>query len=140
MKRISKAGAEAARAAWMKRIRRRAPIIERIADRADQEKSLANPTQAVLDKLWPEQEVWQRSRRHKVYTKDERDYLGSRANEDKATIVRREVRRVLSKLPPLRSVSELARRGRPKLTLPPGVPLPSERTLRRLITRIRTED
>jgi hypothetical protein len=101
-------------------------------------KDLAEPTQAQLDDWWPKPEVWDQPRTRSVHSKDERDYRGSRANEDKAAIVRRELRLVMRSNEQL-SMSEIARRTRGKMDLPPGIPLPSERTLRRLIAQILSE-
>jgi hypothetical protein len=118
-------------------------LLEAIADRVDaaRAKEFAAPTQAQLDDWWPECEVWGKPRLRSIHRKDERDYRGSRANEDKAAIVRRELRRVLSKLSSTEkhSKSEIARRAKSKMNLPAGIPLPSERTLRRLIAQIHSE-
>jgi hypothetical protein len=121
---------------------KRREVIEAIADRVDAARKLSEPTQAELDDWWPEPEVFGKTSAQPVYDKKKRRYRGSRANEDKAAIVRREIRRVLSEHPPIENLpdTKLAEwvRGRMNLRVP-GVPVPAVRTLRRLIAKERSE-
>jgi hypothetical protein len=135
----AKVRVERERRAQLERIRHRAQVIEHIADTAERTQELTEPTQAQLDDWWPEPEVWNTPSKGTVTDKPERRYRGSRANEDKASIVRRAVRSVLSGLSQDASVVQLARTTRMKLVLPAGIPRPSERTLRRLIAQVLEE-
>ncbi|HUL47996.1 MAG TPA: hypothetical protein VLV25_12950 [Steroidobacteraceae bacterium] len=163
-RKVSKAEVQKLRQEQLERIRDRSKAIDAIADKAVRD--LTEPTQAWLDDHWQEPEVWspdgfgaapaqapdtsekfigewlpveQQIGRRKIADKAERDYRGSRANEDKAAVLRRAVRRVLSELRQqgvtTNNKSDLARRIHRAGYLPGD---PGERTLRRLVAEILT--
>jgi hypothetical protein len=125
------------RAAQLARIAKRAQIIEDIADRNDATRELRAPTQKELDAWWPHAQVWQVPGKGKVQTKVARRYRGSRANEDEAAIVRREIVRIIAQEPPHLSASRLASIVAVRMSLPPDIKPRGLRALRRLIAQLR---
>ena len=115
----------------------RAKAIDAIADKADAERHLSDPTLEQLDKWWPKSEVLGKPRVRPVPEKDKRRYRGSRSNEDKAAAVRRAVYAVLDAEHPKLSDVKLAQWVHKRMVIDiPDVPKPAVRTLRRIIAKV----